>query len=177
MLKRRSDGKLVTNKFWFEQGSIKALRNAKSRLIPDDIKAKVLAYAKSKGKVKEVLPPVSQKSAEETKPAIKKKPLPSTSPKVIEEPFFPDDKEKGPGFSPEEKEVTAEMPTQKEILDLTRLEATLVDKYRFTPDQIIEKLEKKYGEANLSKLTREQTNDAREYFEETIEYLEKNARK
>jgi len=61
MLKRRSDGKLTTNKFWFEQGSQKALRNAKARLIPDDIKAKILAFAKSKGKVREIEPPAKKK--------------------------------------------------------------------------------------------------------------------
>ena len=46
MVRRRGvsegDRKVVANKFWFEQGSIKALRNAKSRLIPDDIKTKII---------------------------------------------------------------------------------------------------------------------------------------
>jgi len=42
------------NSFWFEQGSIKACRNAASRLIPASIKAGVIEYAKAQGKVKEV---------------------------------------------------------------------------------------------------------------------------
>lgn len=40
--------------FWFEKGSIKALRNAKSRLIPEEIKAQIITFAKQKGKVKEI---------------------------------------------------------------------------------------------------------------------------
>lgn len=61
---KKSDGNLIDNKFWFEQGSIKALRNAKSRLIPEDIKAKVIAFAKEKGKVREVNPSEGRKIAE-----------------------------------------------------------------------------------------------------------------
>lgn len=49
------DGKtVVPDPFWFEKGSIKALRNAKSRLIPEEIKAKIITFAKSKGKVREI---------------------------------------------------------------------------------------------------------------------------
>lgn len=49
------DGKtIVPDPFWFEKGSIKALRNAKARLIPEEIKAKIVTFAKSKGKVKEI---------------------------------------------------------------------------------------------------------------------------
>jgi len=64
MLKRRSDGKLVPNKFWFEQGSIKALRNAKSRLIPDDIKTKIISFAKTHKKVKEIDAPAKKKETD-----------------------------------------------------------------------------------------------------------------
>lgn len=45
---------VVADPFWFEKGSIKALRNAKARLIPEDIKAKIITFAKQKGKVKEI---------------------------------------------------------------------------------------------------------------------------
>ena len=64
MLKRKSDGKIVSNKFWFEQGSQKALRNAKARLIPDDIKAKILAFAQKKGKVREIEAPAKKKEGD-----------------------------------------------------------------------------------------------------------------
>lgn len=170
MLRRKIEGeyKIVPNKFWFEQGSIKALRNAKSRLIPDDIKAKIITFAKTHKKVKKIEAPTVKKP-EEAKPLTKNKPP------LSEAPAFPDDREKSLGFPPEEEEKKqAEMPLQKDIMALTGLEATLVDKYGFTPDQIIEKLEEKYGEANLSKLTKEQTKEATEYFKETIEYLNKN---
>lgn len=64
----------VENKFWFEQGSIKALRNAKSRLIPDDIKAKIIVFAKEHKKIKEVEPvkKKEKKKEEENKPALQK---------------------------------------------------------------------------------------------------------
>ena len=52
MLLRNGDA--VADPFWFEKGSIKALRNAKARLIPEDIKAKIITFAKTKGKVKEI---------------------------------------------------------------------------------------------------------------------------
>ena len=72
----RGSDKPVDNKFWFEQGSIKALRNAKSRLIPEDIKAKIIAFAKANKKVQEVKPVVKkeQKKEEEDndKPATQK---------------------------------------------------------------------------------------------------------
>jgi len=170
-IKRRSDGKIVANKFWFEQGSIKALRNAKSRLIPEDIKAKVIAFAKQHKKVRKIEPAKEEKS-KEAKPEPAEKPPRSTAP------GFPDDKEKSGGFPPEAtEEIQEEMPTQKEIMEMTRLEATLVDKYGFTPDQIIEKLNEKFGEANLSKLTKEQAKEGIDYFEKTIEYLEKQKEK
>lgn len=53
---KKSDGTVIDNRFWFEQGSIKALRNAKSRLIPEDIKAKIISFAKEHKKVKELEP-------------------------------------------------------------------------------------------------------------------------
>jgi hypothetical protein len=42
------------NTFWYEQGSIKACRNASMRLIPKTIVQAVIENAKKKGKVKEV---------------------------------------------------------------------------------------------------------------------------
>ena len=50
--KKFSSGQI--NSFWFEQGGIKAARNASMRLIPATIKQAVIEYAKQKGKVKEV---------------------------------------------------------------------------------------------------------------------------
>lgn len=46
--------KKVDNPFWYEQGSMKAARNAASRLIPEHIKQGVIEYAKNAGKVKEI---------------------------------------------------------------------------------------------------------------------------
>ena len=40
------------NRFWFEQGSQKALRNARFRLIPAAVRAEIIALAKASGKVR-----------------------------------------------------------------------------------------------------------------------------
>lgn len=168
--------KIVDNKFWFEQGSIKALRNAKSRLIPDDIKTKVITFAKQKGKVREIQPPVAQKRKEADPTDPKQNPFDkSKSPPIREEAVFPDDKKRTNGlFPPETKNVEvveAEMPTQKEIMELTGLEATLVDKYNFTPDTIIAKLKEMFGEDELTKLTKVQSREGIKYFKGVIEEL------
>ncbi len=53
----RRDGKTAPNPFWFEQGSIKALRNARARLVSEETRSKIIALAKEKGKVREVKKP------------------------------------------------------------------------------------------------------------------------
>ncbi len=50
----KKDGSQVDNSFWYEQGSIKACRNASMRLIPKTIVQAVIENAKKVGKVKEV---------------------------------------------------------------------------------------------------------------------------
>ena len=60
--KKYANGK--ENSFWFEQGSIKACRNASMRLIPAAIKQAVIEYAKQKGKVKEISKPQEKKEAQ-----------------------------------------------------------------------------------------------------------------
>lgn len=50
------------NPFWYEQGGIKACRNASFRLIPKSVTQAVIEYAKKQGKVKEVKPDKSIKS-------------------------------------------------------------------------------------------------------------------
>jgi len=50
--KTTSTGK--ANSFWYEQGSIKACRNASMRLIPKTIVQAVIENAKKKGKIKEI---------------------------------------------------------------------------------------------------------------------------
>jgi hypothetical protein len=194
ILRRKIQGeyKLVPNKFWFEQGSQKALRNAKARLIPDEIKTKVIEFAKTHKKVKEIDAPVAQKRPDTTPepekkpesskspPESEKKPESSTSnsPPVKEEFFFPDDKERGLGFPPETKEEPqVEMPTHKERMELTGLEATLVDAYGATPDQVCDKLKEMFGEDELTKLNKEQTLKGIKYFKGVIESKEKDKQK
>ena len=53
-IKMKSKGKIVDDSFWYEKGAMKALRNARARLIPEEIRTKIIALAKQKGKVKQV---------------------------------------------------------------------------------------------------------------------------
>ncbi len=76
-----------------------------------------------------------------------------------------------PVFQPakESKDKTKpEMPLQREIMALTGLEADLVSKHGFTPIQIIDKVQEMFGESEVTKLTRQQTKDAIEFFTETM---------
>jgi len=72
-----------------------------------------------------------------------------------------------------EEKVEEEKPLQREKMSLTGLEATLVDKHGFTPDQIIGRLIEMFNEANVTKLTRKQVLEATKYFEDVIEQLNK----
>jgi len=257
MLKRRKDGKLVQNKFWFEQGSIKALRNAKARLIPDDIKTKIITFAKQKKKVIEIEPPKKNKETdngiagmssqgpgkeefrtipitqkgkavmhtkfealdrfkeakaqlgtqlyykilgengyekssqipdkdipkiyyalleahESIKAQVKKTPEKEKPAEEKKAAVFPGDEKKEPETEPEATaEIQPEMPTQAEIMELTKLEVILVDKHDFTPDQVIGKIIEMFGGDKTTKLTKEQNKEAIEYFKAAIEELNK----
>jgi hypothetical protein len=48
---RKRDGGSVPNGFWFEQGATKALRNARSRLIGEEIRSEIVAFAKQSNRV------------------------------------------------------------------------------------------------------------------------------
>ena len=64
----RRDGRVVSDPFWFEKGLAKAARNAKQRLLPEEIKTKILTFAKEKGRVQKVESPiVPEQPADEQK--------------------------------------------------------------------------------------------------------------
>lgn len=48
------NGRTAPNGFYFEHGTMKAARNARARLIPVSIKAKIIAFAKEQGKVRTI---------------------------------------------------------------------------------------------------------------------------
>jgi len=48
------NGRTTPNGFYFEHGTMKAARNARARLIPASVKAKIIAFAKEKGKVRTI---------------------------------------------------------------------------------------------------------------------------
>lgn len=53
----KRDGSMVPDPFWFEKGSMKAIRNARIRLIPEQTKAGIIALAKEAGRVKSLINP------------------------------------------------------------------------------------------------------------------------
>ncbi len=55
---QKRDGTTTPDPFWFEKGSQKAIRNARMRLIPEEIKSQIILMAKGQGRVKEVAPKV-----------------------------------------------------------------------------------------------------------------------
>ena len=167
MMRRKSDGKLMENRFWFEQGSMKALRNAKSRLIPEEIKAKVILNAKKLKKVKTIEP-----RKEETKnPATQKMATTKKSSEKKESPDFP--AEDNGLFSDKEESPGADYKaSQAVLLKIQRLEATLVDKFRFSPDTLMDKLEKKFGITDISGIDQKTAEEIIRFFERTIEHNE-----
>lgn len=47
-------GSIIADNFWFEKGAMKAGRNARSRLIPAEVKTKILVLARQSGKEKPI---------------------------------------------------------------------------------------------------------------------------
>ena len=125
-----------------------------------------------------------KKKEEEPKPEPEKKPEEEIKPK-IDEPedqslgFSTDEVEKEgeaefpPLEEKKEEKIEEEKPLQREIMSLTGLEAMLVDKHGFTPDQIIGRLKEMFGEDNVTKLTRKQVQEGIKHFEDVIEQLNK----
>ncbi len=110
------------------------------------------------------------------KPEIKE--AEASQPRVTEEPVFPEAEAEAEFKPPEKiKEKATEMPLRAEIMSLAGLEAMLVDKHKFTPDQICEQLKKMCGEDELIKLTRKQTVEAIAYFKKEMERLDKEKAK
>ena len=102
-----------------------------------------------------------EKKVEKVKTKTRKKPEPELKPP------------ESPSSAKTSTEIV-DKPTQSEIMELTRLEATLVDKYEFTPDQILEDLAKVVNENNIPKMTKSQVKEGIKYFTGIIEQLEKD---
>jgi len=76
----KSKGKIINDPFWYEKGAMKAIRNARARMIPEEIRTKIITLAKQKGRVKDVnssqkplKPPQSKKLDESIPEAGEKK--------------------------------------------------------------------------------------------------------
>jgi len=52
---RKKDGTIVDDNFWFEKGAQKAARNARARLIPEEVRSKIITLARgSKDRVRDL---------------------------------------------------------------------------------------------------------------------------
>ena len=58
-------------------------------------------------------------------------------------------------------------------MSLAGLESTLVDKHKFTAEQVISRLKEMFSEDNVTKLTRKQVQEAIKHFEDVIKQLNK----
>lgn len=165
---KTADGyRMESNPFWAEQGGMKALRNAKMRLIPADIKAKVIANAKElKGKVKSFkAEPIKEKKEKEKPTPDEKKTPPKDEPKQ-EAPKFPDDEEQ----QPEELKLREASASQKK--KVTAMMQTMVDKYRFAPEDVLEKMGQKAGGHDISTYSDIQAEKVIKYFQWVFDYKE-----
>ena len=58
IMMKKKDGKVVSDPFWYEKGAMKAIRNARARMIPEEIRTKIITLAKQKGRVKDLKTPL-----------------------------------------------------------------------------------------------------------------------
>jgi hypothetical protein len=117
------------------------------------------------------------KKEEEPKPEPEKKPDDESEDQSLG--FSTDEMEKEgqsefpPLEEKKEEKKEEEKPLQREIMSLTGLEAILVDKHKFSADQIIGRLKELFGEDDVTKLTRKQVQEATKHFEGIIAQLNK----
>lgn len=79
-MRLRREGRVVEDPFWYEKGVAKAGRNARSRLIPEDIKIQIFALAKKekkKERVRVIETPARQSTAEAAPAAAPKEASPA----------------------------------------------------------------------------------------------------
>ena len=154
-IKSRKTGMLIQNKFWYEQGTMKALRNAKLRMIPEDIKVKVIEYAKTKKKVQKVDYNDRKKTQQtQRKEAVK-------------------EEESNRGFPDEQTQAqSTNSLTQDQNMKLIRYTATLVDRWNYDPYQILAKLDEMFGSHDYSKYSSELAERVISFFEDTIKLNE-----
>lgn len=165
---------MVSNEFWAEQGAMKAIRNAKMRLIPEEIKAKVIANAKQlKGKVK-TFKGEDQQQKTKPKPADSDLTNPETSPfekkdeptpEVKPRPKFPDDE-------PEPEQVQLREASQSQKNKATAMLQTMVDKYNFAPEDCLAKMDKEAGSHDISTYSDIQVAAVIKYFQYVFDYMD-----
>lgn len=148
---RKEYGNLVENPFWYEQGSIKALRNAKLRMIPEEIKTKIIEFAKGKnGMVKKVKVDQEKKQYE-----------PDVDGVIVD------------GVINGEFPIETKEATQTQRTELVRLEATLVDKYHISPEVLLAEIKKRIGKDKAIEFNTDEAKRCIKFFKDTMEYNDK----
>ena len=149
---------MISNEFWAEQGAMKAIRNAKMRLIPEEIKSRVIANAKkSKGKVKTFQGEIQQeKKKEKPNPVETKSETPSDLPNGNSQ--IPDD-------IPETETLQLRPASKSQQNKCTSMMQTMVDKYNFAPDDVLAKMDEKAKSHDISNYSDIQAEKVIEYFQ------------
>lgn len=158
---------MVANDFWAEQGAMKAIRNAKMRLIPEEIKSRVIANAKkSKGKVKSFQGETQQeqKKKEKPKPANSDLTNPEVSP-FDKKSDLPNNNAHIPDETPETETLQLRPASKHQQNKVTSMQQTMTDKYGFVPVEVLEKMDEKAGSHNIIDYSDIQAEKVIEYFQ------------
>lgn len=149
---------MVANDFWAEQGAMKAIRNAKMRLIPEEIKSRVIANAKkSKGKVKTFKGETQQEKKKE-------KPVPVET-KTESKSDLPNNNSQIPEDTPETESLQLRPASKSQQTKVTSMQQTMTDKYNFAPVDVLEKMDEKAGAHNVIEYSDIQAEKVIEYFQ------------
>jgi len=78
----------------------------------------------------------------------------------------------------EHEEKTKDDPAHiSQTTEINQLESTLIDKYGYPPDTLLEEVEKRLGIADMNELTKEQADKVIEFYRKTLNFADEKAQK
>lgn len=80
-------------------------------------------------------------------------------------------------YKGKKKSTIGEKITQKELIELSRLETILIDKHDFSPNQILNQFKETVGESDINKMTKGQIVKMADFFKKCIKELNESAKK
>ena len=80
-------------------------------------------------------------------------------------------------YKGKKKLTTGDKPTQAQLIELNKLEATLIDKHDFSPNQILNQFKETVGESIIAKMTKTQVGIMMDFLKKCIKELNEAAKK